>query len=75
MIAAVLFGAGHLSAASNIWDLTGFVVFRTIVLNAVGGIVFGWLYWKRGIEMAILGHFSTDLVLHVLTPMMSMLPA
>lgn len=71
VIAAVLFGVGHLPAAGKIWELSGIVVFRTIVLNAIGGIVFGWLYWRRGIEMAMLGHFSTDIGLHVLAPLLS----
>lgn len=71
VIAAVLFGVGHLPAAGKIWELSGIVVFRTIVLNAIGGIVFGWLYWRRGIEMAMLGHLSTDIGLHVLAPLLS----
>lgn len=69
VIAAIAFGLGHLPMASKIWGLDGFVVFRTVLLNAVGGVVFGWLYWKRGIEMAMLGHFSADIVLHVLAPL------
>ncbi len=69
VIAAVLFGVGHLPAAGKIWELTGIVIVRTIVLNAIGGLVFGWLYWRRGIEMAMLGHFSADIVLHVLAPL------
>jgi len=71
VIAAVLFGVGHLPAAGKIWPLTEIVVVRTVVLNAIGGLVFGWLYWRRGIEMAMLGHFSADIVLHVLTPLLS----
>lgn len=70
-IAALLFGAGHLPAADKLWGLSGMVVFRTIVLNAIAGLVFGWLYWRRGIEMAMLGHFSADIVLHVLAPLAS----
>jgi membrane protease YdiL (CAAX protease family) len=65
VIAALLFGAGHLPAASTLWGLSEIVVFRTIVLNAIAGLAFGWLYWQRGIEMAMLGHFSADIVLHV----------
>lgn len=71
VIAAIAFGAGHLPAAEKVWGLSGIVVFRTIALNAVGGLVFGWLYWKRGIEMAMLGHFGADIVLHVLAPLAS----
>ncbi|MCI4568994.1 CPBP family intramembrane glutamic endopeptidase [Lysobacter sp. CFH 32150] len=74
VIAALLFGVGHLPAAAKLWGLSDIVVFRTIALNAVVGLAFGWLYWRRGIEMAMLGHFSADIVLHVLAPMASMAP-
>jgi membrane protease YdiL (CAAX protease family) len=70
-IAALLFGAGHLPAAAEVWPLTTVVVVRTVLLNAVAGMVFGWLYWRRGLEVAMLGHFSTDIVLHVLAPVLS----
>lgn len=69
VLAALLFGAGHLPPAVELWGPTPIVVLRTIALNAIGGVVFGWLYWRRGIEMAMLGHFSADIVLHVLAPL------
>jgi len=74
VIAAIAFGAGHLPAAEKLWGLSSIVVVRTVVLNAIGALVFGWLYWKRGIEMAMLGHFSADIVLHVIAPLASMGP-
>lgn len=69
--AALLFGAGHLPTASHVWGLDAMVVARTVLLNALAGVAFGWLYWKRGLEMAIVGHFATDIVLHVLGPLLS----
>ncbi|MBA3487011.1 MAG: CPBP family intramembrane metalloprotease [Lysobacter sp.] len=69
VLSALLFGAGHLPAAAEVWGLDAIVVFRTIALNAIAAVVFGWLYWRRGIEMAMLGHFSADIVLHVLAPL------
>ena len=45
------------------------VVVRTIALNAIAGIAFGWLFWKHGLEMAMLAHFSADIVLHVVAPL------
>lgn len=69
--AALLFGAGHLPAAAQIWGLEPVVVIRTLLLNGIAGIAFGWLYWKRGIEMAMLAHFSADLVLHVAAPLLA----
>lgn len=74
VLAAVLFGAGHLPAAGQIWGWAGIVVFRTILLNAIAGLLFGWLYWKRGLEMAVLAHFSADIVLHVLAPLLGAKP-
>jgi hypothetical protein len=32
--------------------------------------VFGWLYWRRGLEAAIVAHFAADLVLHVAAPLL-----
>lgn len=66
ILAAVLFGLGHLPALAVIVPLTPLVIIRTIVLNGLLGIVFGWLYWKRGLESAMISHFSADIVLHVL---------
>jgi hypothetical protein len=65
-LAALLFAAGHLPAAAAIAPLTATAVARVLVLNAIGGVVFGWLFWRRGLEAAMIGHFSADLVLHVL---------
>ena len=66
ILAAVLFGLGHLPATALLIPLTPLVVTRAIVLNGLLGVVFGWLYWKRGLESAMLSHFSADIVLHVL---------
>ena len=73
ILAAVVFGLGHLPATAKIFNLTGLVVARAIILNGIGGIIFGWLYWKKGLEAAILSHFSTDIVLHVITPFIASL--
>ncbi|MCK6538788.1 MAG: CPBP family intramembrane metalloprotease [Anaerolineales bacterium] len=66
ILAAVLFGIGHLPATSMLIPLTPLVITRAIVLNGVAGVAFGWLYWKRGLESAMIAHFSADIVLHVL---------
>jgi membrane protease YdiL (CAAX protease family) len=65
VIAAVLFGIGHLPLISAVAPLTGIIVLRTVVLNGLLGVAFGYLYWKRGLESAMLAHFSADLLLHV----------
>ena len=66
ILAAVLFGLGHLPATEMIIPLTPLVITRAILLNGIGGVIFGWLYWKRGLEAAMIAHFSADIILHVL---------
>ena len=66
ILAAVIFGLGHLPATSALVELTVPVVARAVALNGAGGIIFGWLYWKKGLESAMLAHFSADIVLHVI---------
>ena len=71
VLAALVFGAGHLPMAAKLVPLTAGVVARVVAYNALAGLVFGWLYWKRGLEHAMLAHFSADLVLHVAAPLMA----
>ena len=66
ILAAILFGIGHLPAASLILPLTTLFIIRIVLLNGVGGIMFGRLYQKHGLESAMIAHFSADIVLHVL---------
>lgn len=66
--AAIIFGLGHLPATAALTIITPLVILRAIVLNGIGGIVFGWLFWKKGIEAAIIAHFTADIMLLVLFP-------
>lgn len=64
VLAALLFGLGHLPAAYSI-GLNGMLSFsRIMLLNTWAGIVFGWLYWQKGLETAMLAHFVADVILH-----------
>jgi hypothetical protein len=56
--AAVLFGLGHLPAVAAIAPLTSMLVVRTVLLNALAGVVFGWFFWRRSLESAMLAHAS-----------------
>ena len=59
ILSALLFGIGHLPAMATIVPLTPLIVFRTVVLNGLGGLLFGWLFWKRNLEVAMVAHAST----------------
>lgn len=69
ILAAVIFGIGHLPTLLAITTPSPLLIVRTIVINCVAGIIFGWLYWKKGLESAMISHFSADIVLHVILPL------
>lgn len=70
---SILFGLGHLGITSDLTAVTPVVVLRAVLLNGVPGVIFGWLYWKKGLEAAIIAHFSADIVIHVITPLIASL--
>lgn len=72
-IAALLFGIGHLPITSELMTITPLIVFRALLLNGVGGVIFGWLYWKKGLEAAIIAHFSADIIIYVCLPIILMM--
>jgi membrane protease YdiL (CAAX protease family) len=65
ILVAILFGLGHLPAAFKLAASSAFEVFRILFLNGIAGLVFGWLYWSRGLWTAIAAHFVTDLMIQV----------
>ncbi|MBN2471733.1 MAG: CPBP family intramembrane metalloprotease [Anaerolineae bacterium] len=68
VLAALAFGAGHLGAVKAVTPLTPAVISLTLLLNGMGGLVFGWLYWQHGLLAAMIAHFTADMVLHVVGP-------
>ena len=69
ILVAILFGLGHLPITSAVVSITPIVILRAVVLNGIGGIVFGWLYWKKGLESAIISHFVTDIFILIIIPL------
>jgi membrane protease YdiL (CAAX protease family) len=69
-LAALLFGLGHLPSAFGRVPLTPAVWAYAIVLNGICGMVFGWLYWRRGLEAAMVAHFMVDIVLQGIGPVL-----
>ena len=61
VVAAAVFAAGHLPALAQSVELSGPVVARTLGLNLLAGIAYGWLFWRRSLETAMLAHATTHL--------------
>lgn len=62
LVSAVVFGVGHLPAAAATTTLTPSLLAYVVVGNAVGGVVFGWVFWRRSLEAAMLSHASAHVV-------------
>ena len=69
ILTAILFGAGHLPKAASIAPLDASVVIRVIGLNAIAGLVYGWLYWRCSLEHAMLAHMATHAGFWIATPL------
>jgi Type II CAAX prenyl endopeptidase Rce1-like len=67
-VISVVFGLAHLPAARLIMPITSMSIFYILSLNGIAALVFGYLYWRRGLEAAMVAHFSADIVLHVIGP-------
>lgn len=59
LAAAALFAIGHWGANDALFGMDVAVFARMMILNGFGGVLFGWLYWKHGIQHAILAHAGT----------------
>ncbi len=68
LLSALIFAAGHFPVVFNAVDEPSFLLLTYILLgNAAGGVVFGWLYWKRGLESSMLAHMVTHGVMVLAT--------
>lgn len=64
---SVLFGLGHLPIVAATIPLTPFVIAGILLLNSVAGIVFGWLYWQRSLEAAMIAHATFHIFVSLVT--------
>lgn len=69
---AMIFAMGHLPATGAAFEMTPIIWSRMIVFNGVGGLLFGWLYYRYHIEAAILAHMSTHLSAAILTSIIAL---
>lgn len=64
LISSIVFGVGHLPVAVAIGGpLTLPVVLYVISANSVFGLMAGYLYWRKGLEAAIIAHMMAHVVL------------
>ena len=66
LVTALLFALGHLGGAAQLAPLTLGSTLYYLLAGMVPGALYGWLYWKKGLEAAMVAHLATDLVTQVI---------
>lgn len=61
-LSSLLFALGHLPATAQMIGLSVPIVIRALLLNGIAGLGFGWLYWKKGLLYAMLGHMMAHII-------------
>ncbi|MGN7313537.1 CPBP family intramembrane glutamic endopeptidase [Alkalicoccobacillus gibsonii] len=64
---AFIFSLAHFGSTAVSGTISFLIIFRMIILNTFGGILFGWLYWKKGLESAIVAHMTANTLIFILT--------
>jgi hypothetical protein len=60
-LSALAFGAAHLPVLAVQIELDAAIVARTLLLNGMAGVVYGWLFWRYHLEAAMAAHAATHL--------------
>lgn len=64
LVSSVVFGIGHLPIAFMLLpEATYALTTYVIVGNSIFGLIAGYLYWKRGLESAMIAHMLAHVVL------------
>ena len=63
LLAALLFALTHIGNLSLFEvEPTTAIIIRILVLNSILALPMGWLYWRFGLETAVIGHTTTDII-------------
>lgn len=65
VLSAIIFALAHLPALAAAVPVTSAILFRTLLLNGVVGIVYGWLFWRNNLESAMTVHATTHIGMYL----------
>jgi len=64
LISSILFAFGHFPIVFQAVENPSISLFAYILIgNSIGGIIFGWLYWKKGLESAFIAHIFAHIIM------------
>lgn len=65
---SILFGLGHFPVIfKTVNDPSIFLLLHTLIGNSIGGLFCGWLYWKKGLEAAMIAHIFAHVAMVSIT--------
>lgn len=66
IITGIGFGLAHVPSLVAQGANDSATIFATLTGNLAVSLLYGWCYWRYGLLLAILAHFTLDIVLHCL---------
>lgn len=70
---SLLFALGHLPATQALFEMTPVIWMRMLLFNGIGGLIFGWLYYRYHLEAAIISHMSTHIASALLSVVLALI--
>jgi membrane protease YdiL (CAAX protease family) len=62
--AAIIFAVSHFPVAFQAVENPSVGLLTYIIIgNSIGGVIFGWLYWKKGLESAFIAHIFSHIIM------------
>lgn len=72
LISSFIFGFGHFPVAFQAVDNPSIGLLSYVLIgNTIGGLIFGWLYWKKGLESAFIAHTFAHITMILFEPIIS----
>ncbi|MDW7733724.1 MAG: CPBP family glutamic-type intramembrane protease [Methanolobus sp.] len=65
LVVSTIYSVGHISRLSSSVDSNPMPILGIVLLSLVTGCIFGWLYWKKGLESSIIANLAATLTLLV----------
>jgi membrane protease YdiL (CAAX protease family) len=60
----LVFAVGHFPIAFHaVGTPSSMLLLYILIGNTIGGVIFGWLYWKKGLESAFIAHILAHVVM------------
>lgn len=72
IVSALIFALGHFPIAyQTVENPTSGLLTYILIGNTIGGIIFGWLYWKKGLESAVMAHILAHIIMVLAEPILN----